>query len=269
MNYNLHYNLLIEKSKNRNRPDICERHHILPKSMGGNNKKENIVYLTPKEHYVAHHLLWKIHRNREMHYAFWLMVNKISKNGSREYKVNSRTYQSAKEQHQIEVSLTHTGKVVSKETRLKSSMSLKGKPAWCKGKTGIHSEQGIENIKKSRTGAIDTEETRQKRINSAKLRPMPENIQSDSARAKRRESNRKWREQNQITCPHCDKTGTKYNMMRYHFDNCPIVNTICETRLSKSKGIKLKTYECDHCGIETSMGNLKRWHLDNCKKRIK
>ena len=30
------------------------RHHIVPKHMGGEDIKENIVYLTPEEHALAH-----------------------------------------------------------------------------------------------------------------------------------------------------------------------------------------------------------------------
>lgn len=36
-------------------------HHIIPKCIGGTNDRNNIVALTPEEHYVAHQLLVKIH----------------------------------------------------------------------------------------------------------------------------------------------------------------------------------------------------------------
>lgn len=267
MNYQYVYNLLVQKAKNREEvPHIKERHHILPKSMGGTNKKENIVFFTPKEHYVAHHLLWKIYRNREMHYAFWLMVTKCSKDGRRNYTVNSRTYTLAKEQHRIEVSKVHTGKIVSEETRKKSSKSLMGKLCWAKGLTGIHSKEGLGNIRKSSIGRKDSLETQKKRSESAKLRPMAENIYSEESKRKRNESNEKWREDNQIKCPHCNKIGVKYNMERYHFDNCKIINPDRKI-LSKSKGITLKKHKCTYCSIETSMGNLRRWHLENCREK--
>lgn len=37
-----------------------ECHHIIPKSLGGNNKNENLVHLTVREHYVCHLLLVKM-----------------------------------------------------------------------------------------------------------------------------------------------------------------------------------------------------------------
>ncbi len=63
MNYQKHYDLLIEKAKNRTITGYVERHHIIPKCIGGTNEKKNLVSLTPEEHYVAHILLAKIYSN--------------------------------------------------------------------------------------------------------------------------------------------------------------------------------------------------------------
>lgn len=38
-----------------------ERHHIVPRSFGGGNEPENLVRLTPEDHFFAHLLLAKIH----------------------------------------------------------------------------------------------------------------------------------------------------------------------------------------------------------------
>ena len=79
MNFLKIYDALIDKYKNlnlqKNQGTYLETHHILPKSMGGTNDKENLVNLTAKAHYIAHHLLWKIYRNKEMAYAFWMFGN--------------------------------------------------------------------------------------------------------------------------------------------------------------------------------------------------
>lgn len=37
--------------------EYYERHHIIPRSLGGDNKRNNIVALTAREHYVCHLLL--------------------------------------------------------------------------------------------------------------------------------------------------------------------------------------------------------------------
>jgi len=36
-----------------------ERHHILPRSLGGQDTLENLIYLIPREHFIAHLILWK------------------------------------------------------------------------------------------------------------------------------------------------------------------------------------------------------------------
>lgn len=79
MNYEKHYKLLIEKAKNREilSQTYTEKHHIVPKCMGGSNEKENLAVLLPHEHLFAHLLLWKIYPNvRGLLYA----VLRMSKN---------------------------------------------------------------------------------------------------------------------------------------------------------------------------------------------
>ena len=60
MNYQRHYDKLIETRKNRARENSVyyEKHHVIPSSLGGKNEYENLVYLTAKEHFIAHRLLW-------------------------------------------------------------------------------------------------------------------------------------------------------------------------------------------------------------------
>lgn len=213
MNYSVIYDKLIQKAKYKVRNQgVYEKHHILPKSLGGDNSSENIVLLTPKEHYVAHHLLWKIHRNKEMHYAFWLMVNCASRDGNRSYKVNSKTYEIAKIEHSKQVSESMTGRKKSEETKRRASVSLKGKPAWNKGLTGVYSEDSLLRMSIARTGFVESQETRDKKSKShrgVKRGPSP------LIGVPRPIGERYF-----VTCPHCNKNGVEWNMLRYHFDNC-------------------------------------------------
>jgi len=82
MDYKKVYDNLIFTRKLLNRKKIegvyYEKHHILPKSLGGSNNNDNLILLTPKEHLFAHLLLAKIHSdvNRtKMVAALWLMCN--------------------------------------------------------------------------------------------------------------------------------------------------------------------------------------------------
>jgi len=63
MDYKKIYESLVQKAKIRNIDSYVESHHILPKCIGGSNEKENLVNLTPEEHYLAHQLLVKIYPN--------------------------------------------------------------------------------------------------------------------------------------------------------------------------------------------------------------
>ena len=63
------------------------RHHIYPRAMGGLNNKGNIVVLTPREHFIAHMMLWKACSNRSMTVAFFLMARSRDMITSRQYEV--------------------------------------------------------------------------------------------------------------------------------------------------------------------------------------
>jgi hypothetical protein len=62
MNYLRHYGALIERARSRKTPEgYYERHHVVPRCMGGGEEPENLVALAAEEHFVAHQLLVKIH----------------------------------------------------------------------------------------------------------------------------------------------------------------------------------------------------------------
>jgi hypothetical protein len=62
MNYLKHYNLLVNRGKLRaDLGGYIENHHIIPACMGGTNELDNLVKLSPEEHYLAHLLLTKIY----------------------------------------------------------------------------------------------------------------------------------------------------------------------------------------------------------------
>lgn len=88
MNYLKIHNSIIEKARNRTLKGYSEKHHIIPKCLGGSNSKENLVRLTPEEHYVVHQLLVKIYpNNRKLIYAVKQMTVKCKNN-----KRNNKLY---------------------------------------------------------------------------------------------------------------------------------------------------------------------------------
>lgn len=61
LNYKKIYDSLIDRGINRTLTGYKEIHHIIPRCLGGSDEKENLVDLTPEEHYLAHQLLVKIY----------------------------------------------------------------------------------------------------------------------------------------------------------------------------------------------------------------
>lgn len=98
MDYQYQYDNLIKTYKNRESEvikDYYETHHITPICKGGNNDITNLVKLSAKAHYVAHHLLCMIYPNDyQLACAFNGMCAKNTKNSEREY--SARMYQTAR-----------------------------------------------------------------------------------------------------------------------------------------------------------------------------
>lgn len=126
MNYQFHYDRLVETRKNRKLEEnvYYEEHHILPRSMGGSNDPENLVMLTAREHFLAHWLLWRIFKNRQTAFAFHAMkFNKRKK----EYEfLSSRLYAEAREASNFATKEMHkSGKYAYTEER---KMKLRNNP---------------------------------------------------------------------------------------------------------------------------------------------
>lgn len=102
MNYKKIHDYIIERARNR-KPltGYTEKHHIIPKCMGGSDDKENLVELTAREHFIVHKLLCEIYpQERGLYYSLWCMMNGyVSEYHKRDYKISSREYQRLREKH--------------------------------------------------------------------------------------------------------------------------------------------------------------------------
>lgn len=138
MDYDKIYKNLIDSRIDRKKETGLEKHHIIPKCLGGNDKPNNLVYLTLKEHFIAHLLLCEIYPNQQgLWYSIWMMSNRCKKNK------NSRFYQNIREKY-IE---NRKNMKVSNETKHKMSESRKGKIPWNKGMKNPYSPDVITNLK--------------------------------------------------------------------------------------------------------------------------
>lgn len=133
MDYARIYNALIKRSIGRTKlakTDInyvyYERHHIIPKCLGGNDAKDNLVYLTAEEHWVAHLLLVKI--NPGVSKLVWA-CQAMSMSGGNNKRMNNKMFGWIRRQYSNAVSERNRGRVVTPEQREKASKALKGRPA--------------------------------------------------------------------------------------------------------------------------------------------
>jgi len=118
MDYLKIYENLMERSRNRTLHEYKEKHHIIPKCLGGNDNIDNLVSLTPEEHYIAHLLLVKIYpKNSKLIFAANMMANR-----------NNKSYGWIKRLFSIEQSNSMTGYKHSEESRKKMSLSRKDVP---------------------------------------------------------------------------------------------------------------------------------------------
>ena len=98
---------------------VLEKHHIIPRSFGlrGEKDLDNLVMLTPREHYIVHLVLARMFNKnsiykKKMIYAIWRLSNRgVS------YIPNSRKYEFAK----VEMIKLIKLRIDSGETRLKKS----------------------------------------------------------------------------------------------------------------------------------------------------
>ena len=98
MNYENIYDNIIKYRKENPAKGYTERHHILPRSLGGDDSIENLVSLTAREHFICHCLLAKMYKKnttkwRKMNHAFLMMK---SANVQQQRYFNSRLYEYAR-----------------------------------------------------------------------------------------------------------------------------------------------------------------------------
>lgn len=183
------------KKLKRDHPDhiYYDRHHIIPKCLGGNNEKLNLVLLTGQEHFICHWLLTKMTTNNHKHkmiYALSMMRCNNRLQGRYSTGITSRVYASLKGK-----------RIVSEETRAKMVIANAGKNIGrkmskeeCITRGNIrrgakHSDETKEKIGAVHKGKVVTEETKEK-IRIARVKQ----VTTDETRAKMSESHkRRWK----------------------------------------------------------------------------
>lgn len=146
MNYLSIYNSIMQQARNRTLEHGFERHHVVPKSLGGANNLSNLVRLTLREHFVAHKLLTRIYTGeaqKKMWFAYYRLCN-------RHGRTNSRMYEQSRLQAKKYLSQIHKGKKLSAEhvQSIKARTAGKNNPNYGRK----HSEENLELMRQVKIG---------------------------------------------------------------------------------------------------------------------
>jgi hypothetical protein len=264
VDYKLVYNQIVERAflekRSRNKAIYYEKHHFIPKSLGGLNNKENLVLLTAREHFICHKLLVEIYPgNKSMLYAVWNMITCKSK--TRKCKVSSREYARIREVHSKLVSEYQKGRSHTKEHHRKviESKILNG--------TMNRSEESRTRTSNSLIIANKDESVRMSHGRSGDKNGFYRKFHTEESKKKMRkpksdkqkENMKKIRESwEELTCPYCNyKSKSKSILIRLHFENCKQNPNYTDSR---------KIISCSYCNIiSTNKSNMTRFHGENCK----
>lgn len=88
MNYRRIYDALIERSHHRVLDGYYEKHHVIPRCLGGTDDPSNLVHLTAEEHYLCHQLLTKMYPNHRGLLAAAMFMT----SGALSTRQNNKTY---------------------------------------------------------------------------------------------------------------------------------------------------------------------------------
>jgi hypothetical protein len=204
--YFKYYTNIIENASKREISGYTERHHILPKSLGGDNDKNNIVALTAREHFICHHLLSKFTTGRaksKMSYALWRLSNK--KDGRIK---SSKIYDQVRKNHANMLSKSKTGvkrKSFSDEARRNMSEAKKGKPSNRKGM-----KQPPEAVEAMRQKLIGRKKDIEKEYPPVRRRELAKHFRKINKDKPKKKS----------PCMYCEMEVAPHIMARFHGEKC-------------------------------------------------
>jgi len=197
MNYSIIYeNFILDRMEKQDFVGYGEKHHIVPRSLGGTDDKENIIRLAGSDHFFAHRLLAKIHGGKMLQ-AINIMINQYNTLNRFSFGHFREEYAKYMREFHSGENNSFYGKTHDKETRLKIGRNQKGTNNANYGKKHIFSEQAKINMSNAHKGNKHSEETKKK--------------MSEWQRGKKKPK---------VKCPYCGLIGSNSNMKRYHFEKC-------------------------------------------------
>ena len=269
--YTSWYNNIITNAKSRVLPKeiYTESHHIIPRSLGGNNDISNLVKLTAKEHRLVHILLPKMtidpEHTKSMWYAAWMILRTKNKDQNRTIS-KGKAYELAKMKIAEFLSELHKGKPKSEEAKQKMSKKAKGRVSPNKGKSmPDEQKQKMRNTIET-NGRTISPETVTKILESRKNYKHSNETKQKIGAAHKGKTQIVTEEQKQkISATLKGRTPTW--LVGKPAPNRGIAHseeTIKKLQLAAQNRERLT---CIYCGKTAPKCSFTRWHGDNCKHK--
>lgn len=215
--YQIWYQQIIDRARGRTLTGYVERHHVVPRSLGGSDHADNLVRLTAREHFVCHWLLTKMYTGEaryKMINAMYIMRADGPYQKRYQSKITSRVYNTLKEEYSKYISNLNKGRVQPLEENIKQRAAQTGR------KRTPFSDEWRANMSKNHKskqsdfdGALK-EETKKKIGDKIRGRR-----QTDEEKARRSAANTGKVKPKKL-CPHCDRMIAVNTYARWHGDQC-------------------------------------------------
>lgn len=179
-----------------------ERHHIIPKCMGGTNDEDNLIDLFAKEHFIAHKLLALEHPDNNKLVLAWTMMAFPKNKDQTRYELSPEEYEEARKA----ISVAMSGRKLSDETKKRLSDAHKGIPCSEKAKQrtiDVHkgvklSEEHKKKIKEASIGRVFSNEHKVNISKSKKGKPLSESQKVALAAVQESNKGRKHSEESKV-----------------------------------------------------------------------
>lgn len=220
-----------------------EKHHIIPKCMGGSDRKDNIVRLTAREHFICHLLLYRMTSGQAKHkmaFALKMMLRLENK-----IRINSKTFEKIREYSSIATGSINRGRRMSEEQKDKLRCANLGKRY---GKRTIEACNNISSAMKGKSKSVSHRQSISRVQKGKPKKPFTPEHKMNMCGPK--------------SPAHMESIRRAASARQ----GVPLSETHRD-RLSEAQ-MKIQKKECPHCGTFVRPQMYSRWHGDQCKFRI-
>lgn len=207
--YTTWYFNLISKAQTRPITGYTEKHHIIPKCLGGDNSSTNLVHLTAREHFICHRMLTKMVDTSVKHKLVFAAWQQSRPSKHKDVKISSRTYETLRKQ----LSETYTGRKrgpVSDTALVNMRAAAKTRRKFIL--TEEQTAQKSAKISLKKTGTLTGTDNP---FYGKKHSPEVSKLLSDKNRL-----HFTGIPKNRVSCIYCHKNVTVNTFPQYHGDNC-------------------------------------------------